>query len=58
MSLVVKENELSKLQLFKYLIGNDGRESYNTLRFEKEEKDRTLKLALDAFDNYCRSLKK
>ena len=54
-SLVVKENELSKLQLFRYLIGNDGRESYNTLRFEKEEKDRTLKLALDAFDNYCRS---
>ena len=45
-SLVVKENELSKLQLFKYLIGNDGRESYNTLRFEKEEKDRTLKLAI------------
>ena len=47
-SLTVKEDEHSKLQLFKYLIGNDGREIYNTLRFEKEEKDRTLKMALDA----------
>ena len=56
-SLTVKEDEHSKLQLFKYLIGNDGREIYNTLRFEKEEKDRTLKMALDAFDNYCRPKK-
>ncbi|XP_061178377.1 uncharacterized protein K02A2.6-like [Saccostrea echinata] len=56
-SLTVKDEEASKLQLFKYLIGSDGREIYNTLKFEKEEKDRTLKMALEAFDKYCRPKK-
>ena len=58
MSLTVRGDEPSKFQLLKYLIGNDCREIYNTLRFEKEEKDRILKMALNLFDNYCRPKKK
>ena len=45
----------TNLQLFKYLIGNDDLENYNTLSFETEEMDRTFIMALDAFDNYCRA---
>lgn len=47
----MKEKEdKAKLQLLKYLIGADSREIYNTLKFDKEEKDRALKEEFHAFD--------
>lgn len=48
------EEDKAKLQLLKNLIVADGREIYNTLKFDKEEKGRKLKEVLDAFDVYCR----
>lgn len=40
-----------KRQLLKHLICADGRDIYSTLKFDKEEKDRTLNEVLDDIDD-------
>ena len=42
-----------KVKLFLYLIGSKGREIYETMQFEKEEKDRTLDELIQSFGEYC-----
>ena len=58
-ALTMKDQaETVKIQMLKYLIGSEGREIYVTLKHEKkEEKDRTIKQVLDAFDDYCKPKK-
>jgi hypothetical protein len=53
-SVIKDGEEPDKKLLLKYLISADGREIYSTLKFEKQEKGRTLNEILDAFDSYYR----
>lgn len=43
----MRKKDVAKLPLLKYLISADGRDIYSTLKFDKEEKDRTLNEVLD-----------
>ena len=43
--------EKTKVKLFPYTIGNQGREIYDTLPFSPTE--RSLKDVIDAFETYC-----
>ena len=45
--------EIDQIKMFKYLVGPEGREIYNTQRWEKEEKHRTMKIVLETFDRHC-----
>lgn len=47
----MRKKDVAKLQLLKYLISADGRYIYSTLKFDKEEKDRTLNEVLDDIDD-------
>lgn len=47
----MRKKDVAKLQLLKYLISADGRDIYSTLKFDKEEKDRTLNEVLDDIDD-------
>ena len=43
----------AKIKMFKYLIGPEGREIYETQRWTDDESVRTLDTVLKAFDSYC-----
>ncbi|XP_070567222.1 uncharacterized protein [Ptychodera flava] len=47
------KEESQKCKLFLYLIGREGREIHETMKFDSEEKDRKLEDLVKAFDNYC-----
>lgn len=47
-----EENDASKIELLKYLIGPEGREVFKTLTMEGTEGSRTLKNVTDAFDKH------
>ncbi|XP_019633266.1 PREDICTED: uncharacterized protein LOC109476703 [Branchiostoma belcheri] len=54
LDLTVKaDNQKKRKKMFLYVIGQESREVYETLTFEKEEAERTLKDLIDAFDTYC-----
>ncbi|XP_069128453.1 uncharacterized protein [Argopecten irradians] len=56
--LTLKETEeTEKLKMFKYLIGSDGREIYNNIKWDKEEKDRTMNDALTKFESFYKPKK-
>ena len=42
--------ESTKMKLFLYLVGSQGREIYSTMTFEVPERERNLKQVMDAFD--------
>ena len=46
-------DEATKVKLFLYLIGSQGREIYDTLAFEIPASERTLTQVLQAFDGHC-----
>ena len=46
-------DEVTKVKLFLYLIGSQGREIYDTLAFEIPASERTLTQVLQAFDGHC-----
>ena len=46
-------DEVTKVKLFMYLIGSQGREIYDTLAFEIPASERTLTQVLEAFDGHC-----
>ena len=46
-------DEVTKVKLFLYLIGSQGREIYDTLAFEIPASERTLTQVLEAFDGHC-----
>ena len=46
-------DEVTKVKLFMYLIGSQGREIYDTLAFEIPASERTLTQVLQAFDGHC-----
>lgn len=47
----MRKKDVAKLQLLKYLISAEGRDIYSTLKFDKEEKDRTLNEVRDDIDD-------
>lgn len=47
----MRKKDVAKLQLLKYLLSADGRDIYSTLKYDKEEKDRTLNEVLDDIDD-------
>ena len=47
------KSDAYKVKMLKYLLGTTGRQIYDTLTFENEEKDRTLDEVITAFDNLC-----
>ncbi|CAG2188276.1 unnamed protein product [Mytilus edulis] len=47
------EDEKAKVKMFLYLVGNQGREVYETLTFEHPPNDRTFIQVLQAFENHC-----
>lgn len=47
----MRKNDVAKWQLLKYLLSADGRDIYSTLKYDKEEKDRTLNEVLDDIDD-------
>lgn len=50
---MVGKNEETKVKLFLYIVGNQGREIYETLSFDQEPEERSLKCVIEAFSNYC-----
>ena len=46
-------DEATKVKLFLYLIGSQGREIYVTMAFEIPASERTLTQVLEAFDGHC-----
>ena len=46
-------DEATKVKLFLYLIGSQGREIYDTMAFEIPASERTLTQVLEAFDGHC-----
>ena len=51
-------DEATKVKLFLYLIGSQGREIYDTMAFEIPASERTLTQVLEAFDGHCNPRKK
>ncbi|XP_077862889.1 uncharacterized protein LOC144345112 [Saccoglossus kowalevskii] len=51
--VLTETQENKKCKLFLYLIGKEGREIYETMKFEKEEKDLKLEDLIKAFDDHC-----
>lgn len=47
----MRKKDVAKIQLLKYLLSADGRDIYSTLKYDKEEKDRTLNEVLDDIDD-------
>ena len=45
--------EQTKVKLLLYIIGNQGREIYETLPFERVPSERTLEDVIDAFEQHC-----
>ena len=45
--------ESTKVKLFLYLVGSQGREIYSTMTFGVPENERNLKQVIDAFDKHC-----
>ena len=45
--------ESTKVKLFLYIIGSQGREIYDTAPFTIDPGKRTLKDAIDAFEAHC-----
>ena len=45
--------EKTKVKLFLYTIGNQGREIYDTLPFSRGPTERSLKDVIDAFETHC-----
>ena len=50
---MIGRDEQTKVKLFLYIIGNQGREIYETLSFERGPSKRTLKDVIDAFEQHC-----
>lgn len=50
--------ESTKVKLFLYIIGGQGRDIYDTLPFTIDPGKRTLKAAIDAFEAHCNPKKK
>ena len=50
---VVGKKEETKVKLFLYIVGSQGREIYETLPFDQEPNERSLNDVLTAFSNYC-----
>ena len=54
LALATKADEKErKVKFFLYLIGSKGREIYETMQFQTEEKDRTLDELIKSFGDYC-----
>lgn len=51
------KEELEKVKMFTYLISSEGREIYNTMKWDDEEKDRALATVIGNFDKYCQPKK-
>ncbi|XP_060070555.1 uncharacterized protein K02A2.6-like [Ylistrum balloti] len=49
--------EQEKLKMFKYILGSEGREIYKTLKWDVDEKEITVNIALEKFENYCKPKK-
>ena len=47
------KEEATKVKLFLYLIGSQGREIYDTMAFEAPASERSLSQVLVAFDTHC-----
>lgn len=47
----MRKKDVAKLQLLKYLLSTDVRDIYSTLKYDKEEKYRTLNEVLDDIDD-------
>lgn len=45
--------EKTKVKLFLYTIGNQGREIYDTRPFSRGPTERSLKDVIDAFETHC-----
>ena len=52
LALTDRTNE-TKVKLFLYLIGDKGREVYETLEFVAEPSQRTVSQVIEAFEKYC-----
>lgn len=50
---VCQTEESTKVKLFLYLVGSQGREIYSTMTFEGPEHERNMKQVMDAFDKHC-----
>ena len=50
---MIGRDEQTKVMLFLYIIGNQGREIYETLSFERGPSEQTLKDVIDAFEQHC-----
>ena len=48
-----RREEKTKVKLFLYTIGNQGREIYDTLPFSRGPTERSLKDVIDAFETHC-----
>ena len=46
-------DEQTKVKLFLYIIGNQGREIYDTLPFVRPPSEHSLKDVIDAFEAHC-----
>lgn len=51
------KDDKHKVKMFRYLIGNRGREVYDTLTFVEVEDERTLQTVIEKFDAYCNPMK-
>lgn len=51
-------DEATKVKLFLYLIGSQGREIYDTIAFDVPASERSLTPVLAAFDGHCNPKKK
>ncbi|CAB4024135.1 Hypothetical predicted protein [Paramuricea clavata] len=50
---MVGKKEETIVKLFLYIVGNQGREIYETLSFDQEPEERSFKGIVEAFSNYC-----
>ena len=50
---MVGKKEETKVKLFLYIMGSQGREIYETLSFDQEPEERSFKDVVEAFSNYC-----
>lgn len=51
-------DEATKVKLFLYLIGSQGKEIYDTIAFDVPASERSLTPVLAAFDGHCSPKKK
>lgn len=47
------QQEATKVKLLLYIMGSQGREIYNTISFENDEAERTVKEVLKGLEDYC-----